>query len=202
MVLGAASAHRLRAVGVSLSWYSPPTMKSERRIEMVPLDKILPAKKNPKTHDLPSIMASMALNGFGEAPMVDGRTGRLVAGHGRVEALQALAKEKKPPPRGVVEAKGKWLVPIQTGWESRNDAEASAYIIASNRITELGGWDEDQLAALLWELAGKGGVGFLEAAGYDPGELDRVIKNTSREISEDEIGPGEHKCPKCGFKFD
>lgn len=45
----------------------------------------------------------------------------------------------------MVDPEGRWLVAVQRGWASRDDLDAEAYVIASNRIPELGGWDQEEL---------------------------------------------------------
>lgn len=163
----------------------------KRTTELMALDSIKRATSNPKRHDVRAIMRSMALNGFGEAPMLDERTGRLIAGHGRLEALTAMRLEKKEPPRGVEEKGGEWLVPIQRGWESKNDAEAKAYLVASNRTTELGGWDDSELNEMLSDIA-KDGADALAAAGYDGAELEKMLSDAN-PTEPDEAPPAPAK---------
>jgi hypothetical protein len=65
------------------------TTTDTRRLEYVPLDDLQPAARNPKRHDLPAIGRSIDTFGYVEPVVLDERTGRLVAGHGRVEQLRA-----------------------------------------------------------------------------------------------------------------
>lgn len=164
---------------------------TKRTTELMALDSIKRATSNPKRHDVRAIMRSMVLNGFGEAPMLDERTGRLIAGHGRLEALVALRLEKKEPPKGVVEKGKDWLVPIQRGWASKNDAEAKAYLVASNRTTELGGWDDSELNEMLSDIA-KDGAETLAAAGYDGAELEKMLSDAN-PAEPDEAPPAPEK---------
>lgn len=58
------------------------------------------------------------------------------------------------PPEGVIlKAKVKPIaaIPVLTGWSSRSDTEAEAALIALNRTTELGGWDNEALLSALDE---------------------------------------------------
>lgn len=117
------------------------------------LDDLVGAPANPKAHD-PSIAASLRRFGYVEAITVDERTGRLVAGHGRVDDLRAKRAAGEEPPDGVLVADdGTWTVPVQHGWESANDGEAAAYVLVSNQSTIAGGWDQEALDALTAELA-------------------------------------------------
>ena len=70
------------------------------RVEYLPLSTLKPARRNPKRHSVVTVAKSMARFGY-VAPMVlDERTGRLVAGHGRLESLKkAKAEDKQPPGR-------------------------------------------------------------------------------------------------------
>jgi ParB-like chromosome segregation protein Spo0J len=61
-----------------------------RWIDYVPLDEIAEAHRNPKLHDRRGIRASVTRFGFVEPITIDERTGRLVAGHGRLEQLRAI----------------------------------------------------------------------------------------------------------------
>lgn len=145
-----------------------------RTLTYLPLDQVVPTARNPKEHDLPDIVTSIAKFGM-TAPMVrDERTGELVIGNGRRHALELirrhLAGETTPeiptaawseadryldgePPGGIHITDGQWTVPVVTGWESRDDEHAAAMVIADNRITEKGGWDEQLRAEILEEIA-------------------------------------------------
>lgn len=57
-------------------------MSSERRIELMPLGQLQVAKRNPKKHS-GDISTSVGRFGYAEPILLDERTGRIVAGHGR-----------------------------------------------------------------------------------------------------------------------
>lgn len=138
------------------------TETAPRRTEYMPLDQLTPDPANPKAHDMESLDASVGRFGFVESITVDERTGHIVAGHGRHRALVEMRERGDSPPEGVtVSPEGAWLVPVLRGWASRTDAEARAYLIASNRVSELGGWVDDALLDALDSLDGElSGVGF------------------------------------------
>lgn len=151
-----------------------------RRIEMTPLSAIKPAVRNPKQHDSAGIAGSISRFGIIETPIIDERTGRLIGGHGRVEDLVSRLAAGQEPPDGIdIGVNGEWLVPVQRGWASRDDSEADAAAIALNRLTEVGGWDTAQLAAILDELAGT--PLSLEGLGFDTNDLDDLIAKMQEE---------------------
>lgn len=144
-----------------------------RHIDYVRLDEVLLAERNPKVHDGPGIARAIRHHGFGEVPLRDDRTGRLVAGHGRHEQLRQLMAAGADAPDGVlVDPDGMWRMPIVAGWRSRSDADAAAYLVGSNRLSEVGGWDDRTLAEVLDDLAGDN---LLELTGYDADDLDDLL---------------------------
>lgn len=108
-----------------------------REVAYMPLAEIVAAPRNPKRHDHTGIQASIDEHGLAELPLLDERTGRLVAGHGRIDRLAVMHAAGQDPPDGVNvdPASGAWLVPVIRGWSSRSDAAAEAYVIASNKLT-------------------------------------------------------------------
>lgn len=163
-----------------------------RSLELVPLASVKPNPKNPKRHAEKLLDKSIDRFGYAEPMMRDDRTGLLVAGHGRLEAL-IRAREASPaaPPDGVqLGPDGEWLVPVLTGWASKDDAEASAYLLASNRVSEEGGWHDDQLGKFLLELSGSGNaLDNLVATGFTKGDVDAVLEQLAPPGDDDELPP-------------
>lgn len=92
-------------------------------------------------------------------------------------------------PAGItVDSDGTWLVPLLTGWASRSDAEAEAYLIADNEWTSRGGWDNDQLSELLSELA-DGDPELFGVTGFTDTDLETLLASTSSH-DDDESGDG------------
>jgi DNA modification methylase len=148
---------------------------TDRRVEYVPLSDVRPAPRNPKAHLGDAIRGSISRFGLGELPLIDERTGRLVAGHGRIDQLTAMRADGQDAPEGVrVASDGGWLVPVVRGWSSRSDTDAEAYLVASNSLTALGGWDDGGLAELLGELA-EFDPALLEVTGYSQGDLEDML---------------------------
>jgi hypothetical protein len=101
-------------------------------------------------HDIEALAASIRRHGFVEPVVRDERTGKLVAGHGRDETLEMMKRAGEPPPKRIkVREDGEWMVPCLTGISFEDESTAEAYIIGSNRLVELGGWDEEALQAII-----------------------------------------------------
>jgi len=152
---------------------------AERGIDYVRLDEVTLAETNPKDHDQPGISRSIGHFGFVEVPVRDERSGRLVAGHGRHEQLQALHAAGATPPDGVVvDGDGMWRMPVITGWASRSDTDAEAYLVASNQLTTAGGWN-DSLTGVLQGLAE---ADMLDLTGFTDNDLAGLLDevNTNR----------------------
>lgn len=147
-----------------------------RRLEYMQLDEIRVAVRNAKRH-AGELSASLKRFGTVAPPILDERTGRLVAGHGRVEHLLLLKEAGEAAPEGVVVRKGHWLVPVVRGWQSKDDAEAEAYSLADNQLAILGGWDDATLAAMIADLEQRDaldGLGFDFQALEDRGFFDSL----------------------------
>lgn len=144
-----------------------------RRMELMPLATIRGAVRNPKRHDTAGIAASLGEFGLAELPLYDERTGRLVAGHGRINDLRARHAAGHAPPDGIeVDPAGGWLIPVVRGWSSKTDAHAEAYLAASNQLTVNGGWDATELVAMLLDVQV---AGLLDVSGFDSDDIDKLL---------------------------
>ena len=143
--------------------------KATQQVGSKPLDEIRPHPGNPKNHDIGLIVGSLRRFGFLDPVVIDQRTGLLVSGHGRCEALQSMREAGEEPPAGI--AGEGWQVPVYEGWSSRDDDEAAAALVALNRSTEAGGWDESALRSILDRLDE---IGRLDGVGYTDREIVRL----------------------------
>jgi len=134
-----------------------PTMV--QRIELWPIDKLIPFARNPRTHSeaqVTQIAQSIAEFGFNNPILVDTKAG-IIAGHGRLLAARKL---------GLAE------VPIIV-LDHLSDAQKRAYIIADNQLALNAGWDEELLRA---ELATLQADDFnVEVIGFEDEELARLL---------------------------
>jgi hypothetical protein len=108
------------------------------RVEYEELGALKRWPKNPKGHSMEFLGEAFKENGFAELPIVDEGTGRMVAGHGRLDKLEAMHKAGESPPERVQVRGGKWFVPVIRGMTFRKPAK---HLLASNRGVELGGWE-------------------------------------------------------------
>jgi hypothetical protein len=156
-----------------------------RWVEYVPLGEVVPADDNPKDHDADLLDGSVRDFGFVEPPQLDERTGKLIAGHGRIEALQRAEANGPPegyegawPPEGVAvdHREGRWYLPVVRGWASRDDMQAKAYLIVANQSTIKPGWKPRPLAEFLHDL--EQGAVQLERLGFDEAGYDMLLQET------------------------
>jgi len=155
------------------------------RIEGLPIDALQDALKNPKLHS-DQIENSIGRFGYVEPIVLDERTNRIVAGHGRKAALLKLKSSGGTPPDGVVvNENGDWIIPVIRGWWSKNDKEAEAYLIASNRLVELGGWDEKELVAMMSSFQSED---LLSGVGYTQSDITEML---SLNVSDVELSDAE-----------
>ena len=102
------------------------------RFELLPLDQLKPNPLNPRKHRREQIRAiARSIEAFGfNAPILIDRNKQVVAGHGRFEAARLL---------GCAEVPVVWL-------EHLSEAQAKAYLLADNKLTDRSTWDDAALA--------------------------------------------------------
>jgi len=149
--------------------------EGELRIEYMRLDRLPPAPRNAKKHDVPGIRSSFARFGFVSPPIINEGTGNLVAGHGRIEVLTEDHRKgkRKPPKRIRVDpADGMWMVPVYRGIRFDSDADAELYVLADNKLQERAGYDNDILAEMFQDHSRDD----LGIAGFDTSEIDELLE--------------------------
>lgn len=140
---------------------STPTIANEQ-YELVTLDKLTTHPSNPRQGDIGAVVASIEAHGFYGALVVQRSTGRILAGNHRYLAAKALAMD---------------AVPVT--YVDVDDELAHRILVADNRTSDLGTYDEAALAALLTELA-QSEAG-LDGTGYDGDDLDQLLGDIARE---------------------
>lgn len=172
----------------------------DRRLTYMPLDDITPASRNPKGHDVDGIQASIGRFGYVAPSVIDERTGRLVAGHGRIDALRAMRDAGQDPPAGVrLAAGGTWQLPVLRGWASRSDAEADAYLVADNEWTVKGAWNDGELGELLSDLVAAD-PDLLATTGFTDADLATLLADGDSDSRPEPVLPPipEHPVTRTG----
>jgi DNA modification methylase len=140
---------------------------------MLAIDAIFPDPTNPRAHSkrqIAQIARSIETFGFNVPVLID-RNQQVIAGHGRLEACRLLGWTEVPT--------------IQL--DHLSPAQAKAYMIADNRLTENSTWDDKLLAQSLKELAVLDLDFTLDVIGFDMGEIDFRIESLDAG-SEDDPG--------------
>ena len=109
-----------------------------RRYENVSIEKLIPYKNNAKIHDekqIEQIAKSIKEFGFINPVLID-ENYQIIAGHGRILGAKRLGMEEVPC----------------LFVEDLTDKQKRAYILADNRLTELGKWDKELLKVELEAL--------------------------------------------------
>jgi ParB/Sulfiredoxin domain len=140
------------------------TVLGNRKVEMMPLDRIVPSKHNARTHSqrqIGQIADSIRRFGF-TCPVLIGDGGEIITGHGRVAAAKLLGLSSVPT--------------LQISHLS--PTERRAYAIADNRLAEQAGWDSDMLAVELQALLD---LEFdVELTGFAADEIALVVDHSSQ----------------------
>src|SRR3990167_9289221 len=123
--------------------------KEQARLEYIPLSSLRAAQRNPKLHDQQAIHDSYQRFGFVSPILIDEKTQRIVAGHGRLEALLAMKSRGEQAPARIVVKDQDWLVPVIRGLTFESEKEAEADLLAGNQLTIALGFDEKILAEIL-----------------------------------------------------
>ena len=167
-------------------------------IEHLKTSDLIPYARNAKKHDasqVAKLAGSIREFGFNNPVLIDKDNG-IIAGHGRVLAAQSLALETVPC--------------IRLG--HLTDTQRRAYILADNRLAEIGGgWDEEMLKLELADLR-ELDMDF-DLMGFEASLIEEKLnppepsiesitpESSTKEIDVDSFEM-DHRCPRCGFEFD
>lgn len=142
----------------------------------VPIEDLIEYPGNPRDHDIPTIRTLLREHGQYAPVYRQASTGYLLKGHGTTEAAR------------------------QEGWTHLqvitldvDDVQARKMVLGDNRASDLAGYEQHKLAALLQSLEGD-----LTGTGYDDGDLDArlaalAIHDTQGRSSREELAGWEAK---------
>jgi DNA modification methylase len=138
-----------------------------RRIEIWPIEKLIPYARNPRTHSaaqVAQLAASIAEFGFVNPVLVASDAG-IMAGHGRLLGAQELKLKEVP------------VIVL----DHLSPAQRRAYLLADNKLAELAGWDEDLLRMELKDL---------QLEEFDLGVIGFSDEELAELLSDDEVTTG------------
>lgn len=146
-----------------------------------PIDQLKIDLQNPRAHSprqIQQIAASVKAFGFNVPVLIDANL-KVVAGHGRLAACRALG----------------WTEVPTICLEHLTEAQARAFMIADNRLTEIAVWDDKLLAEQL-QMLGSLDLGFsIEATGFDTPEIDVRIEALNPRAA-NEVDPADNVPPQ------
>jgi hypothetical protein len=125
------------------------------------IDQVRPDPKNPRTHSKKQIgQIAQSIKSFGfNVPILIDAEDQIVAGHGRLLAARRLGMASVPTIR----------------IDHLDEAQTRAFMIADNRLTEIGGWDDRLLAEQLKALSDLNLTFDIETTGFDAPQIDLMI---------------------------
>lgn len=133
------------------------------RPEFVPISQIRQNPQNPRRHNRHQIRVlarSMRRLGY-NSPIVIDKSGMIVSGHARFEALLMHGVEKA------------WVVRL----DHLSEEQVKAFMIADNKISEMSEFDDEKLARLLKELDHINIEIVAESTGFDVAEIELRIQS-------------------------
>lgn len=155
---------------------------------LVPVDELEPHPDNARRGDLDRIAESLERFGQLRPVLVNARDGYIVAGNHVYLSARELGWSHVAAVR-----------------EDMEPQDAKAYLLADNRLAELGTYDDAALAAVLRDVYEDGS---LAATGYPEGgdPLDALLARLNPDGGsefpvEDPEDESDYRCPGCGYKW-
>src|SRR5438270_8341192 len=137
------------------------------------ISELKPDPANPRLHSkkqIRQIANSIEIFGFNVPVLVDAAL-NVIAGHGRLAAAREL---------GITEVPTLCL-------DHLSPAQARAFMIADNKLTENAAWDDQLLAQQFKDLSLLGLDFSLEVTGFDMGEIDLRIASLEDMPAQDDL---------------
>lgn len=133
----------------------------DMQTEQVAIDSIKPNAENPRVHSCKQIrQIAQSIKSFGfRFPILIDQDSRLISGHARVEACKLIGMDRVPALRA----------------SDLSEDQRRALMIADNRLTEIGTWDDKLLGENLKILSDTDLDFDIESIGFDYGEIEQRI---------------------------
>lgn len=135
------------------------------RALLIPIGSISKYPNNPRRGDEKKIQESLTRFGQQKPIVVSKATSFIVAGNHVFGAAQSLG----------------WTH-ISAVVTDLSDKDAKAYLIADNRMSDIGDYNDSALALILEDLATEGN---LDGTGFDADDLDALLAKLEKQNSED-----------------
>jgi hypothetical protein len=148
-------------------------------IEYVEVGSIKTHPNNAREGDIGAIITSIEKNGWFGTIVAQKSTRYILAGNHRFMAAVQVG-----------------LTHVPVYWVDCDDQQALRILIADNRTSDIGRWDEEALKDI---LVGLSSSDMLLGSGYDEEDLAKLLGQTDTE----EVEKEERliTCPKCGERF-
>jgi DNA modification methylase len=144
----------------------------ELSISSLPISTLKPYDRNARTHtkhQIRQIAESIRVFGYTNPVLIDA-SGRIIAGHGRVEAAKLLGMDRVPTIR----------------LENLTDEQIRAYMIADNKLAQNAGWDPQILAIEFQYLVNLESADFdVTITGFEIPEIDAVIAEVNQSSEQE-----------------
>lgn len=148
--------------------------KKENKYPFIKISELTPYENNARTHSneqIEAICNSIREFGFINPVIID-ENNMILVGHGRIEAAKVLGLDEAPYRR----------------IENLTEDQKRAYILADNKLSDLGGWDEGLLAQELGEIE-------LDMSLFGFDNIDIGDIDINEDIEEDEVPKIDDKTP-------
>jgi DNA modification methylase len=155
---------------------------SRLRVQIWPIDRLLPYIRNARTHtDEQIAQVAASIREFGWTnPILVAADGTIIAGHARLAAARKLRMTEVP------------VIVL----DQLTDAQRRALVLADNRLALDAGWDEEMLRV---ELASLQEDGFdLEVVGFTDAELETLLRDpeeTNAGLTDEDAVPEAPETP-------
>jgi DNA modification methylase len=142
---------------------TPNDKSTHRQISFIAIADLIPAPHNARKHSRAQVRAiARSIEAFGfNAPVLIDKNRQIVAGHGRYEASKLLELTQVP------------VIFL----DHLSEAQAKAYMLADNKLTDRSTWDDAKVAVQLKELSELVLDFDIEAVGFELPEIDLRIQS-------------------------